>query len=105
MQPRKVIIREAAESDTVGVCRMDVRLRYCIQRVTVTYYFVLYLCQLILPPYTGCVKNWDHIPTSIILSNLNRFKQIFSGRFLSKFVVNNNNNNDRLTAFDPGQPG
>ena len=26
MQRRKVIKREAAESDTVGVCRMDVRL-------------------------------------------------------------------------------
>jgi len=47
MQHRKVIIREAAESDTVGVCRMDVRLRYFIHRVTVTYYFVLYLRQLI----------------------------------------------------------
>jgi len=66
---------------------MDVRLRYCIHRLTVTYYVVLYLCQLILPPYTGWVKNWDHIPTSIILSNLNRLTQIFSGKFLSKFVV------------------
>ena len=28
MQHRKVIIREAAESDRVGVCRMDVRLHY-----------------------------------------------------------------------------
>ena len=28
MQHRKVIIREAAESDAVGVCRMDVRLHY-----------------------------------------------------------------------------
>jgi len=47
MQHRIVIIREAAESDTVGVCRTDVRLRYFIHRLTVTYYFVLYLCQLI----------------------------------------------------------
>ena len=47
MQHRKVIIREAAESDTVGVCRMDVWLRYFIHRLTVTYYLVLYLCQLI----------------------------------------------------------
>ena len=47
MQHRKVIIGEAAESDTVGVCRMDVRLRYFIHRLTVTYYFVLYLYQLI----------------------------------------------------------
>jgi len=23
----------------------------------------------------------------------------------SKYIQNNNNNNDRLTAFDPGQPG
>jgi len=43
----KVIIREAAESDRVGVCRIDVKLRYFIHRLTVTYYFVLYLCQLI----------------------------------------------------------
>jgi len=21
------------------------------------------------------------------------------------YIINNNNNNDRLTAFDPGQPG
>ena len=35
----------------------------------------------------GGSKKLDHIPTSMIISNLNRFKQIFSGRFLSKFVV------------------
>jgi len=57
MQHRKVIVREAAESDTAGVCRMDVRLRYFIHRVTVTYYFVLYLCQLILAAiYRVCQK-------------------------------------------------
>jgi len=33
-------------------------------------------------------------------------KRHFWGRDISEFSVNNdNNNNDRLTAFDPGQPG
>jgi len=32
-------------------------------------------------------------------------QSIRCGLLLSMYVSNNNNNNDRLTAFDPGQPG
>ena len=28
-----------------------------------------------------------------------------TGRYIIELRDNNNNNNDRLTAFDPGQPG
>ena len=35
----------------------------------------------------GGSKNWDHIPMSMIISNVNRFKRIFSGRFFNKCVV------------------
>ena len=36
----------------------------------------------------------------------NAFDTVPHGRLLTKLKsYNNNNNNDRLTAFDPGQPG
>jgi len=35
----------------------------------------------------GAPKNWGHRPMTIFLSNLNRFKNIFTERFHSKFVV------------------
>jgi len=33
--------------------------------------------------------------------------EVFCNEFVVDFslIMNNNNNNDRLTAFDPGQPG
>jgi len=35
----------------------------------------------------------------------NNYINFSKHQFYKLFITNNNNNNDRLTAFDPGQPG
>ena len=56
---------------------------------TATRHVSLLVVLLALKPktYTGWAKKRGHTLMTIILSNLNRFLKLFTGRFLGKFVV------------------